>query len=131
MKPSDFILHRDYLSIAQTGKNTYTVNVAGGTLQGNACIELPYNFTITSEPGAIDRVYTKKDSGDYVLGTYRDFYIDYVGYEGIRAFLMVTRTTATNLRVIVNLENQATTAKSYPAMTFKIKVATFRPPNVF
>ena len=131
MKPSDFILNSDYLSIAQTGKNTYTANIPTGSLQPNAYVELPFNFTIASEPGAIDRVYTKKDSGDYVLGTYRDFYIDYVGYEGIRGFLMVTRTTATNLRVIVNLENQATTAKSYPAMTFKIKVATFRPPNVF
>lgn len=128
MKPSDFTMNSDYLSIAQTARNEYTVYVGGGTLVQDAYSTQNFDFASTEPKGAVDRVYIKKDSGNYTLGALMAIFPATDVWGSVRVY----RTSATNLRVQVVLENHALSGSvSYPAMTFKIKVASFEPPNVF
>ena len=128
-KPSDFIMNSDYLTIAQTGKQQNNVYVGGGTLQVQGYTEQNFDFAIPSEKGAVDRILISKDGGNYRLGSHMELFPN--GDSTIAGFLHVFRTTATNLRAQLVLENQTSSATSYPAMTFTIKVASFKPPNVF
>lgn len=134
MKPSDFTMNSDYLSIAQVAKNEYSVYVGGGTLVQDGYIIQNFDFASTEPKGAVDRILISKDGGDYMVGSYMtlfptwapDFSNNVVGY------ISVYRTSATNLRAQLILENHALSGNStYPSITFKIKVSSFEPPNVF
>lgn len=130
MRPSDFKLNSDYLSIAQIDAKTYTVTVGAGTLQPGQYLVQNFNFTIPSRQGAIDRILIKKDSSDYIAGSFAHFYIG-VG-NPIHGYLSVFHSSKTNLRAELALWNTDTSnPHSYPNMSFKIKVASFHPPNVF
>ena len=127
MRPSDFILNSDYLSIAQVSSNTYTVTVGGGTLVAQGFTEQNFDFKIRTAEGASDRVMISKDGGRYYLGSYRQIEpaTDVVG------FVHVYRTSGNNIRTQVVLENYSASTVTYPAMTFSIKVSSFLAPNVF
>lgn len=127
MKPSDFILNSDYLSIAQVGSNTYDVTVGAGTLVGQGYTEQNFDFATRAQAGASDRILISKDGGRYYLGSYRQI----EPATNIYGFVHVFRTSANNIRVQMVLENYSAESRSYPAMTFKVKVSSFRPPNVF
>lgn len=128
MKPSDFILSSDYLSIAQISSGDYTVNVSSGTLPANGGnTEQNFDFSTTAQNGAIDRVLISKDGGRYYVGSYRSIN----PATNVYGFISVYRTSATNIRAQVVLENQSTSQVTYPAITFNIKVFNFVPPNVF
>lgn len=128
MKPSDFILNSDYLSIAQTGSSSHTVTVASGSLAGQGgSSEQNFNFTVPAQAGAVDRVLISKDGGRYYVGAYRGIN----PATDVYGFINVFRTSATNIRAQVVLENYSASTTSYPSMTFDIKVSTFKPPNVF
>jgi hypothetical protein len=126
-KPNDFILNSDYLSIAQVSSNTYTVNVATGTLAGNSYTEQDFNFKIRTQKGASDRIMINKDSGRYYLGSYRQIN----PATNVYGFIQAYRTDADTLHAKLVLENYNNASSTYPAMTFSIKVTSFRPPNVF
>lgn len=133
MRPSDFILNSDYLSIAQVDSKTYDVTVGAGSLVFQGVTEQNFDFNTTAQAGAVDRILISKDGGSYRLGSYMtlipvwesDFSNNVVG------FLNVYRTSRTNIRAKLVLENYSTGTSTYPSMTFKIKVSSFRPPNVF
>ena len=134
MKPNDFTLNSDYLSIAQVSSNTYDVYVGGGTLQPGGYTEQNFDFTIKNEIGAIDRVLISKDGGSYRLGKQMSLFPTWTGTEKVAGWLMVYRTSGSNLRAQLVLENYSedmSITASYPSMTFKIKVSSFKPPNVF
>ena len=131
MKPSNFILNSDYLSIAQTSTNEYTVYVGGGTLQINQYTRQNFDFNTTSQKGTIDRILIKKDGQNYLVGSYMDIYPSWSGDNNVAGYLHVFRTSATNIRAELVLDNMSAGAATYPSMTFKIKVSSFRPPNVF
>lgn len=126
MKPSDFKLNSDYLSIAQVGSNTYTVTVGAGTLTGQSFTEQNFDFSTRAQAGASDRVLISKDGGRYYLGSYRQI----EPATDIYGFVHVFRTSASNLRAQLVLENYTTESRSYPTMIFTVKVSSFRPPNV-
>ena len=127
MKPSDFIMNSDYLSIAQVSSNTYTVTVGAGTLAGNAYTEQNFDFAARAQIGASDRIMISKDGGRYYLGSYRQVN----PATDIYGFIHVYRTSATNIRAQVVLENYSASSASYPTITFSVKVSSFAPPNVF
>ena len=93
MKPNDFILNSDYLSIAQTNKNTFTVTVGAGSLVVNGSTQQDFDFTIQSQAGAIDRVLISKDSGDYLLGSYMELVPTWASdfSNNVRGYLRVFR----------------------------------------
>ena len=127
MKPSDFILNSDYLSIAQVSSNTFTLAIGAGSLTGNNYTERNIDFKIRAQKGACDRILISKDGGRYYIGSYRQLNPN----TDIYGFIQLARTSADNLRAKVVLENYSTSTESYPTMTFSIKVSSFRPPNVF
>ena len=135
VKPSDFILNTDYLSIAQVGRNTYTCTMPGGTLAAWAFAERNFDFTTTAQNGAIDNILIKKDNDPYLNCSYMRLQPTTDTDGIIVGQISVFRTSSTNLRVQVILENQSYIIPgptlSYPSMTFTIKVASFLPPNVF
>ena len=128
MKPSDFILNSDYLSIAQTSSNSYSLTVSGGSITGQGgSVERNFNFSAPAQTGAIDRVLISKDGGRYYVGMYRGINPT----TDVYGFISVYRTSANNIRAQVVLENYSASTTTYPTMTFSIKVSTFQPPNVF
>lgn len=131
MKPSDFILNSDYLSIAQVGSNEYNVNVGAGSLQINSYTDQNFDFATSAQKGSIDRILISKDGGNYRLGSYMTVAPTWSGNNRVLGFIEVYRTSSTNIRAKVVLENYGSGTSTYPNMTFKIKVSSFRPPNVF
>jgi hypothetical protein len=127
MRPSDFILNSDYLSIAQTGRNTFTLTIGGGTLPVNGYSEQNLDFPINAVTGAIDRIMISKDSGNYRLGSVMTAYPN----NDVRCDVAVYRNASNTLRAQVILQNYSGGTATYPSMTFGIKVSTFMPPNVF
>lgn len=128
MKPSDFVLNSDYLSIAQIDSNTYSLTVNSGSIAGQGgSVERDYDFIARAQAGAVDRVLIKKDTGRYYVGSYRALN----PATDIYGFISVYRTSSTNIRAQVVLENYSASTATYPSMTFSIKVTSFAPPNVF
>lgn len=127
MYPDDFIMNSDYLSIAQVDSKTYTASFEGGTLQGdNDYVEKVLNFTTRAQQGSVDRILISKGGDPYELASLLQ-----LNPNGqIFGFIEVYRTSRTNLRVQMVLENYDTSAETYPAMTFKIKISSFKAPNV-
>ena len=126
MKPNDFILNSDYLSIAQVSSNTYNVTVGAGTLVAQGFTEQNFDFRIRSNPGASDRVLISKDGGRFYLGSYKQI----EPATNVYGFIQVFRTANNNIRAQLVLENYSAETVSYPSMNFKIKVSSFRAPNV-
>lgn len=126
MKPSDFILNSDYLSIAQVSSNTYTLTIGGGTLVVGGYSERNLDFTSNTLPGTIDRIIISKDGGSYRIGSSMEFDPN----NEIRGTLHVYRPSQTILRAQVILQNYSAGSASYPSMSFSIKVSSFRPPNI-
>lgn len=131
--PSKFTLNSDYLSIAQAGHNTYTVTVGGGSLVQGGYTEQNFDFTTSTQQGAISRILISKDGGGYFCGSRMTLTPTWSGdfSNNITGFINVFRTSSTNLRAQLVLQNVGSGTSTYPGMTFTIKVCSFRPPNVF
>ena len=127
MKQNKFILNSDYLSIAQTNTSENTVYVGGGTLLPHQHTEQFFDFTVPAQKGAIDRTYINYDNNGWMIGSIMRISLS-IELTGI---VHVFRTNSNTLRVQFLLENYSGNTNSYPSMTFTIRVASFRPPNVF
>ena len=127
MKPNDFSMNTDYLSITQTGKYTFTVVVPGGTVPAGGQTIQYYDFVIPAQKGAIDQMMIKRDNGNYNLGHMLSIYENGTPIGSIWA----ERTVSSNMQAEVSIDNFfSSSALTYPTMTFTIKVASFKPPNV-
>ena len=135
MKPSDFILNSEYLSIAQASKSTIQASFAGGTFPtiGRPEIERTLDFTVASISGAIDRVLISKDGSDFQATSSADIEVYDIDNttQLLYGFIDVSRTSPSNIRVLLHLYQFDSSATTYPAMSFTIKVDSFFPPNVF
>ena len=125
-KPSQFLINTDYLTIAQTGSSTYTVNISADTLVAGSNTVQNFDFTTTTQSGTLDRVFVKKGNDEYIYGAKLALNpaTDVTGY------LQVFRTSATNLRAQFVLENTSASSVTYPAMDFTLKVVSFKLPNM-
>lgn len=125
-KPSDFKLNTDYLSLAQTGNTTCTVNITADTLGPGDNTVQNFDFSTTAQSGLFDRAIIKKDNDEYIYGPN----LQLESATDLEGYLQVFRTSAMNLRVQFYLENTGTSSVSYPAMTFTIKIVSFKLPNM-
>lgn len=127
MKPNEFKMNTDYLSIAQTNKQEVTCVIPGGTVRGGGQVLQDYDFNIKPTPGSIDQIFISKDGGDYMVGHMFATRINPAYME-----VIVNRTSASNLRVELMVSNFISSSSvSYPTMTLKVKIISFKPPNVF
>lgn len=133
MRPSDFILNSDYLSIAQVSSNKYDITVGAGSLTVNNSSTQNFDFNTSAQTGIIDRVSISKDGGSFRIGSNMTFYPTWQSdlSNNVRGDLFVYRIDKTHIRVQIILQNYGTGTSTYPSMTFSIKVSSFRPPNVF
>ena len=133
MKPSDFKLNSDYLSIAQVNSKTYNVVVGAGTLAVDGYSSQNFDFTTPAQIGAVDRILINKDGGSFRVCSSMTFYPSWTSDKSnrVRGDIFVFRTSKTNLRVKVVLDNYGEGVSTYPNMTFQIKVSSFNSPNVF
>lgn len=121
-------MNTDYLSIAQTTKNEFTFVANGGTVPAGGQVTRTGNFTVPKQIGAIDQIITKQDSRDYMLGYTSTVYKNSTDIGTITVY----RTNSTNLRVDVTINNLfSSSSLTFPTMTFKIRVFSYKPPNVF
>lgn len=131
MRPNDFKLNSDYLSIAQTGRIEHTFTFAGGTLEPNGqagfYTDQKINLNITTEPGAIDRFMIKVGNNDFYVGSQSSLH----PATGIYGFFDLHRINKSTMQAQLVLENFSTTTASYPLLTIRVKITSFRPPNVF
>lgn len=130
-RPSDFILNSDYLSIAQTGRSEYTATFGGGTLQPGGSpgdyIVQHADFTIQSEPGSIDRIMISTNNGDFYIGSQTSFEAAPLAYGSLDVY----RISKNIVRADMIVANSSDYVNTFPPMSFRIKVTSFRPPNVF
>jgi len=133
MRPNQFEMNSDYLSIAQIDTSTYDVYIPQGTLVYAAYTEQNFDFTTKPQKGAVDRIMIKKDNGPFCVGPMMSLIPtwDPNWNNNVSGYISVFRTSATNIRIQVILENFGNGTSTYPAISFKISVASFKPPNVF
>lgn len=133
MTPSKFTLNSDYLSIAQTDSKEYTIAVGGGSLTPGGYTEQNFDLATAPNQGAIDRVLISYNGGDYMVGAHMELVptwsSDYSN--NVAGFLLLSRTSSTNIRAQLVLEGHGSGTNTYPAMAFRIKISSFKPPNVF
>lgn len=126
MKQSDFPINTSYLSLAQVGSDTYTVNITAGTLAAGADTVQNSDFSTTAQNGLLDRVAIKKDTDEYLYGAR----LEIAPATDLQGYLQVFRTSATNIRAEFVLENTGASSATYPAMDFTIKIVSFKLPNM-
>ena len=122
--PNNFIMNTDYLSIAQSGKNTLTLIKNGGTVPAYGQIIEQTDFTAPSDKGSIERFFVSINDADYKLGSVAD--------SPTGGGIVIYRISPTTIRVEFAVNNiQGSSPITYPLTKFIIKVVTFNPPNVF
>lgn len=147
MKASNFTLNSDFLSIAQTGGKEFSVFVGGGVLQESQQSVQEFSFAMPVQNGSIDRIMLKKDSSNWMVGYYLSCYPDvteawwidsggtkhYVDGSGlIVAQLIIYRSDKNTLKAkVVIWNNSPSLTITYASMIFRIKISSFKVPNVF
>ena len=123
MRPSDFILNTDYLSLAQTNKADFTAFFAPETFAAGDH-ERTQDFTIKKTQGAIDRVLMSHNNGQFIVG---DKLI--IQSSPNNVYVNVFRTNPSTIRV--RLHVSASSSYSMPTQNIRIKIAGFQPPNIY
>lgn len=125
-KPSNFILNSDYLALAQTGTTEFTAYFSAENFSGGQTYIRTRDFAVQSSQGAIDMVLISLNGGDYVLGS---GLTENAMQPAMNFF--VRRTSPTNIQVQLRIYTSQASGYSMPAQTVKVKVSSFKPPNVF
>lgn len=130
-KPSDFTLNSDYLALAQTDSQELTAVFAPEHFDPGQVVRT-YNFTVNPSQGAIDMFLISLNGADYVLGASlleRQYGQGDPPYYYLE--FLVMRTSPTNIQVQMHEYNNYTGGVSLPMQTVKVKVSSFKPPNIF
>lgn len=123
MKPNDFTMNTDFLSLAGTGTASFTASFGAESIGAGNTFTREQTFNIDAVKGAIDRVLISRNGGSYTVGN--SVYVsDGNGYFRI----VVYRPNSFTLGVRVH--GYAINNYNFPAQTIKIKVASFKPPNI-
>lgn len=122
-KASDFIMNTDFLALAQTGTAEFTAVFPAETMPAGQSFSRTRDFTLKSVNGAIDRILISRNNGNFTVGAS----LTILTTPALSVF--VYRPNASTLRI--RLYGYASSAYSMPAQTIKVKISSFRPPNVF
>lgn len=125
-KPNNFILNSDYLSLAQTNKAEFTAYFPAEHFDPGYPFDRTQDFTVPYTPGAIDMYLISINGSDYMLGAMVTVQVN----SPALAFI-VSRINSKTLRVRLHEANWRTGGYDMPAQTIKVKVVSFKPPNVF
>ena len=125
-KPSNFILNSDYLALAQTDTEELTAYFLQETFPAGQSYTRTQDFTVPESQGAIDMFLISLNGADYVLGASLTVSVMQPYLEFI-----VLRTSPTNIQIQLHEYTSQTGGYDMPMQTVKVKVASFKPPNLF
>ena len=129
-KPNDFILNSDYLSLAQTNKSTteFTAYFPAEHFDPGYSFDRTRDFTVPYSPGAIDMFLMSVNNGPWYLASAMNLAQD----SALPIVeVLVYRTNAITIQVRFHEANWHTGGEDIPAYTIKVRVSSFKPPNVF
>ena len=124
-KPSDFILNSDYLALAQTGSAEGMAVFAAETFPAGTAYTRTADFTVPATPGAIDMFLVSRNGDDYTIGSSRT-----ISMNSPNLWISIYRLNATTIRVMLREFTNTTGGYSMPTQTIRVKVSSFKPPNV-
>lgn len=123
MKPNDFTMNTDFLSLAGTGTASFTANFGAETISAGNTFTREQEFKVDATKGAIDRVLLSRNGSTYTVGN--SVYVQTGdGYFTVVVF----RPNSFTLRI--RIHGYAINNFYLPAQTIKAKVASFKPPNI-
>lgn len=132
MRPRDFAINSDYLTIANIENDTFTATIPSGVVPSGQIYSTDFTFTYKNIPQTITRAYMHhskwQDETIWGVGKYGDTNWksgNTIFYE--RMFI----TTPTDSTVKLHIEIQAPTGTTIPNHTITIKIFRFKVPNVF
>lgn len=136
MKPRNFKLNSDYLTIANVENKSYTISVPAGTVPAGGSYTLEYTLQCRAISQAITRTYIHHSSWDnpnlWGVGTF-----GVVGWKNndtnqdIFEYIMVSTPTDSTIKVSLELHDYDGTGATVPEHTIKLKAFRFKVPNVF
>ena len=132
MRPNDFIMNSDYLTLANIENCTFEAFVPGGPIPASGLYTAEFNFKYQNIPQTISRTYIHHSMWSnpnlWGIGSHGDStFSDGGGTFYERMFVSTPANDTVNLRV----EIQGTNGATIPAHTVTIKVFRFKVPNLF
>lgn len=125
-KPSDFTMNSDYVSLAQTASTELTAYFPAEHFNAGQQITRTRDFTVSPSQGSVDMFLISLNGDDYTLGAKL--------VSSVMNPLLQFRVYRVNQNTIrVNLHEYNNTSGGFdmPMQTVKIKVSSFKPPNIF
>ena len=133
MKPSDFTINSDYLTLANVENRTYTATVSGAVIPSGGAYTLDYTFPCKAVGQTITRACMHhsvwNDSSLWGVGRSGSTAWTTSNNESIyESFLLTTPSDST---IKLSIRISGTAGAIVPAHTITIKVFRFKVPNVF
>lgn len=132
MKPSDFSLISDYLTLANIENRTYTASIPGAVLPSSGEYTVDFTFNCTPSKQTITRAYMNhsKWNNANLWGVGREGSTSWnEGNEQVTEDMYITTPTDSTIKLFVRIQGNANVNIS--SHTIKIKVFRFKVPNVF
>ena len=132
MKPSDFSLISDYLTLANIENREFTADIPGAVLSNAGLYTVNFNFSVKAQPQTITRAYMHHskwhNANLWGVGRFGD--TDW--YEGTHYIIeRMFLTTPNDSTVKLAVEIQGDPGTSISSHSIKIKVFRFKVPNIF
>ena len=134
MKPSNFKLISDYLTIANVENKTINVNIPGGVTPSGNVYTVSYTFQCKPISQSITRAYIHHSSWSnpnlWGLGTHAIIGWTNGNNEGIFEEVVISTPTDSTIRVDIQFQGYQWASVNVPAHTLTIKAFRFKVPNV-
>lgn len=131
-KPSNFIMNSDYVSLAQTSTDEFTAYFPPEHFDAGYQNTRTRDFTVASSQGAIDLFMISLNGSDFLLGA--SLIVNQIGQGDPPYYdleFVVMRTGPSTIQVQLHEACYYTGGFDMPMQTVKVKVASFKPPNIF
>ena len=126
MKPSDFILNSDYLSLSTYTTTTKQITFAGGTLTGLNNTKQTIDITVPKVEQAEFQYMISPDGNNW----FPTNQFDMSANPPIIATLIISRIGPDTLQASLLTANTSTSTATYPAKTFWVKESAIIAPDM-
>lgn len=133
MKPSDFKLNSDYLTIANVENKAYSITVPLVVMPSSGSYTLSYNLQCKPIKQSITRIYMHhsswSDANLWGVGTFGVIGWKANGNQDVYENVVIS--TPNDSTIKVSIELQGSSGITVPTHTIKLRVFRFKVPNVF
>lgn len=125
-KSNGFILNSDFLSLAQTDTNNFTAFFQAENFSAGYSHDRTKEFKTSYSPGAIDMFLVSINDSEYILGAKVT-----ISRFSPTVSISIRRTAPQTIQVRLHVYTSQPGGYNMPAQTVKVRIASFKPPNVF